>query len=85
MNNGKSRASLLGIAGGYIAYLGLELFLKRNEDGSSMPPAVRILFIALFGICGIGLVIYAVRMWYKASKEGDEEEKKPREDENSLK
>ena len=85
MNNGKTRASLLGIAGGYIAYLAFELFQKRNDAGSSMPPFVRILFIALFGICGIGLVVYAIRLWYKAARDGDEEEKEPRENENSLK
>ena len=83
MNNGKTRASLIGVAAVYLLHIGWELFQGRNESGSGMSPAARWAFIVFFALCGAALLVYAVRIWRQAGRA--QEEKTPPEDENSLK
>ena len=83
MNNGKTRSSLIGIVGAYLLYIAYELFQGRAETDTTMTPAARIFFIALFVLAGIGLLVYAVFMWRRSAK--DEEEQKRKQDENALK
>ena len=82
MNKEKTRASLLAIAAVYLLYLAYELFQNR-EAPTTMAPAARILFIALFALAAAGLLVYACFIW-KNSKKGGEEEPPP-EDKNELK
>ena len=81
MNREKTRSSLLGVAGGYLMYLAYELFRDRGNADTTMTPAARVLFIALFVLAGAGLIVYALHEWRHSGKE----EEKPKEDENSLK
>ncbi len=81
--NGKNRSYLLGIVGGYLIYLAWQLFDARADTNTTMTPAARIAFIAFFVIAGVGLMVYAWRVWKKSAEE--EEKEKPKEDENSLK
>ena len=83
MNNGKTRASLLGIAGLYLLYISYELFQGRHETETTMTPLVRWLFIALFVIAAAFVLAYAWRIW-KRSKQEDENPPS-RDDRDSLK
>ena len=70
--NGKNRSYILGIAGGYLLYLAYQLFENRDNPEAGMSQGVRILFIALFVLLGIGLMIYACRIWKIADREEKE-------------
>ena len=83
MNQGKTRSSLFGIAGGYLCYLAYDLYHGYNEQNTTMSRPVMYLFAALFVLAGAALIIAAVRLWINAGKDG--EETPPREDESSLK
>ena len=79
LNNGKTRSSLLGITGGYLMYLAYQLFQGRNDPDTTMTPAARIFFICFFVLAGLGVVIYAIRVW----RHSDKEEEKPEEDQTT--
>ena len=69
MINGKTRASLIGIAGAYLVYTAYQLFQGREDPQTTMSPAMMILFIALFALAGCALMVYAVRLWLRAAKD----------------
>ena len=72
---GKNRSYVIGVAGGYLLYLAYQLFENFNNPDAGMSQTVRILFIVLFVLIGIGLMVYAFRIW----KDADREEKENRE------
>ena len=82
MNSGKTRSTLLGVVGAYLIYLAYQLFEGRAETDTAMTPAARIAFIVFFAIAGAAVLVYALNVWKKSK---DEDEEKPKEDENSLK
>ena len=84
LNNGKNRASLLGVVALYLLYLSYELFQGRNDPNTTMTPAARILFIALFVISAGGILFYAFRVWQRSGQEEDEQQP-PEDDKNTLK
>lgn len=86
MNRGKNRSYLMGVVGGYVLYLAWQLFRDRNDPDTTMALWLRILFMVFFAIAGIGLMIYAWRIWKIADKEEREgkEEELP-EDPNAMK
>ena len=71
------------MAGGYLVYLAYGLFRDRAQTDTTMSPAARILFIALFALAGAALVIYALVLWLRSCKEEDGQDR--RDDMNSLK
>ena len=73
MNNGKNRASLMGVVAAYLIYTAWELFQGRNNPDTSMAPAVAVLFAALFALAAAGLVAMAIRIWKRAETEEAEE------------
>ena len=81
MNSKKNRASLMVVVAAYLIYTVWQLFQGRNDPETTMSPALIYLFCALFAVAGVGVVIYAVRLW----REGREEDKKPPEDNNEDK
>ena len=83
MNSGKTRSTLLGVVGAYLVYLAYQLFEGRAETDTAMTPAARIAFIVFFALAGAAVMVYAVIVWKKSMKE--EEQEKPKEDENTLK
>ena len=83
MNNGKTRASLLGIVGGYLLYTAYELYRDWGNPDTTMTTAARIVFIVLFVLAGAALLVYAVRVWKCSGRE--EEKQQPPGDRNSLK
>ncbi|MBR3107562.1 MAG: hypothetical protein IKH30_10320 [Clostridia bacterium] len=83
MNSGKTRSTLLGVVGAYLVYLAYQLFEGRAETDTAMTPAARIVFIVFFALAGAAVMVYAVIVWRKSMKE--EEQEKPKEDENTLK
>ena len=86
MNRAKNRSYLMGVVGGYVLYLAYQLFRDRNDPDTTMALWVRILFMAFFAIAGIGLMIYAWKIWKaadRAEREGKEEE--PSDDPNAMK
>ena len=82
MLNGKTRSTLLGVIGAYLAYLGYDLFQTRGDADTTMTMPIRILFIVLFGLAGIALMVYSILLWKRSLKE--EKEEKP-DDPNSMK
>ena len=82
MNSGKTRSSLIGIVGCYLIYTAYQLYQGRNDPESTMPLAVMILFIVLFVGAGLALIVLAWRIWRRGEQE---EEQRPKENENSLK
>lgn len=62
MKNNKTRSSLIGVAGGYLAYLGWQLFQDRLAPETAMPQGVSILFAVLFALSGAALMVYAFRL-----------------------
>ena len=83
MNNGKTRASLMGIVAAYLLYTAYELFQGRNDPETTMTPAAMILFIALFVGAAVALAIYACRLWKRSAKEDPDPPQQ--EDRDSLK
>ena len=78
--NGKNRSYVMGVAGGYLLYLAYQLFENFHNPEAGMSPAVRVIFIALFVLLGIGLMVYAFRIW----KEADREEKAEKEQQKTT-
>ena len=74
---------MFGIVGEYLVYLAYELFRDRNELDTSMSTPARFAFIALFVLSGAALFVYAFLIWKRALQE--EKEKKPPEDDSSMK
>ena len=71
LNNGKTRASLFGLVALYLLYISYQLFQGRNETDTTMTPAARYLFIALFVIASVLVLIYAWRTWKHSKQEDD--------------
>ena len=83
---GKNRSYLMGIAGGYLLYIAYQLFESRGDQNTTMSPALRIIFIVFFVLAGIGLMVFAFRLWFAANKaEKEKKEEAPPESEDSLK
>ncbi len=83
---GKNRSYLMGIVGGYLIYLAYQLYESIGDPDTTMTMPMRIVFIALFVLIGIGLLIFAFRLWFAADRE--EKENKTEQtpgNENSLK
>lgn len=70
MNGNRNRSMLMGVVGGYLLYLSYEL-LKSLIDNvpTDMPRAVSIIAIAFFTIAGIGLLVFAWKLWKKPADE----------------
>ena len=79
--NGKTRSSLLGLAGIYLIYLAYELFSDRDKTDTTMTGPARIVFITLFSLAGLALAVYAVLLWRRAGKD----DKQAPDDPESLK
>ncbi len=79
--NGRNRSYIMGVVGGYLIYLAYQLY--QDPEGG-MSPAMRILFIILFGLIGIGLLGFAVILWKNGGKEKEKQEV-PEEKQDSLK
>ena len=90
-NPNSGRSSLLGLAGGYLAYQAWELLQSwRNREPSSMPEGWLLVFVVLFGAGGIALMVYALRLWMrgrenKEDSSGDSQEKETDQDGNRWK
>ena len=84
MKNKRIHSTLLGVVGAYLIYRAYQLFEKRADADASMPPALRIVFIAFFGLAGAAVIVYAFLVW-KKSREEDEQEQRNKGDENNLK
>ncbi|MBR2287760.1 MAG: hypothetical protein IJ865_05905 [Clostridia bacterium] len=74
MNSGKSRATLLGIVGVYVIYLAYQLSEGRAETDTTMSPGARYAFIALFVLCGIAVLVYALRVWKRSGEEEQQQD-----------
>lgn len=82
MKNERIHSTLLGVVGAYLIFLAYQLFEKRAD--ASMPPALRIVIIAFFGLAGAAVIVYAFLVWKKSPKE-DGQEQPRKDDENTLK
>ena len=84
LKNERIHSTRLGVVGAYLIFLAYQLFEKRADADASLPPALRIVFIAFFGLAGAAVIVYAFLVWKKSPKEDGQ--KQPRkDDENTLK
>lgn len=82
----KNRSYLMGIVGGYLIYLAYQLYESIGDTNTTMTMPVRIAFIAFFVLAGIGLLVFAFRLWFTTDKEEKENKpEQPPENEDSLK
>ena len=72
--NPSARASIWGVAGGYLIYLAYQL-LKNLIDKvqSELPPWLAILAIILFAGSGAGLLFLAWKTWKQSREEQDKD------------
>ena len=82
MLNGKTRSTLYGVVGAYLVYLAYGLFKEMADPNTTMSPAMRVLFMALFALAGAGLVVYALLLWKRAL---DEEKDGSQDDQQNIK
>ncbi|MBR6321237.1 MAG: hypothetical protein IKR59_00080, partial [Lachnospiraceae bacterium] len=73
----------LGLVAGYLLYIAYGLFQGREETDTSMTPAARYLFIALFTLSAIALLVYAFFVWKNRGKKKEDEAS--RDDKDSMK
>ena len=71
---------MLALVAVYLLYIVYGL-ITESED-TTMPTAVRILFIALFSVAAVALLVYAYFIWKNRNKK---EEQSSQDDENELK
>lgn len=69
------RTSLLALAGVYLVYLAWEMLNTMRKGETEMQPWLSIVFISFFSLAGIGIMIFAWRVWRKEKEKGPEEEK----------
>ena len=77
LNNGKTRAGLIGLVALYLMNVALELFQGRAEENTAMTMPVRVIFIVLFALIGIALLLYAVRVWKQSNRKEEENQEAP--------
>lgn len=59
--NAVMHALLTAVVGAYLLYIAYRLFSSASSDG--MPMALSIAFGALFALGGVGVLVYAYRIW----------------------
>ena len=69
MNKGKTRSSLLGLAGAYLLYIAYGLYKDKGNADTTMSPAARILFIVLFAAAAAAILVYALLLWRRSDRE----------------
>ena len=67
-------AMLLTLVGGYMLFIAWNLLDKLRAGSGDMPRWAFILFIAVFGLAGLAVLVYAYLVWKKAEKKEDENE-----------
>ena len=72
--NGKSRASLFGVAAAYLLYLSYDLFRAGRNADMGMNPLARWFFIVLFAASAVGIGYYAFRIWKQCDREEKEQQ-----------
>jgi len=72
MKNQGTHAMLLALVGGYILYIAWHLLENLLSGVQDMPQAAAIAAIAVFGLGGIGVLIYAWKTWQSTKKKDDE-------------
>ena len=77
LNNDKTRSTLFGVIAAYFLYLCYGLFRDRHDTNTTMTPGIRWLFLALFAVAGIGLGLYAIRLWKQSESDTSGEEDSP--------
>ena len=82
MNQGKNRATLMGVVAAYLLYLAYGLLQDRTDPDTTMSPFARFGFIALFVIAAAAIGYYAVTLWRKS---GNTREAPPKDDEDGIK
>ena len=82
MRNEKIHSTLLGLVGAYLVYMAWHLYELGREGDPSMTAPLRILFIAVFALAGLGVMFFAWTIWRKEKEKeqkGDPEERMEKE------
>ncbi len=74
MNSKKARSGLYGIVSAFMFFTAYDLFKGRNDPESTMPMGLLIAFMIFFALAGVGLLIFAIRLWVHSGDEDKEKE-----------
>ena len=74
--NPATHATLLALVGGYVVYLAYQMLQSRTDVEGDISPTLAILIAVFFALAGIGVIVYAVRMWLKDRRDKAEEQAK---------
>lgn len=69
MKDKKTHSILLAFVGAYILYIVYMLMEKALSGANEMPFWAAIAFSCVFAACGVGVIIYAWRLWSQAKRE----------------
>lgn len=65
--NDKARAGVYAMAAIYLFYMAYQVFSVRMDNGGS-DYTLMMIFSAIFVLCGIGLIVFAIYMMKKNEK-----------------
>jgi Na+-transporting NADH:ubiquinone oxidoreductase subunit NqrD len=77
VKNEKIHSTLLALVGGYLLFLAYQLFEKYRTGTKEMPDAVFILAIVVFSVAGIGVIIWAWKIYRKQREEEQKNDENP--------
>lgn len=79
--NKATHAMLLALVGAYILYLACMLIQKALKSANEMPVGAAIAFSCVFAVGGVGVLLYAWRLWKQSKKETENH----KDDKNDIK
>ena len=85
MNPATGRSSIYVVAGGYLIYLAYGLLKNLiDQEPTTMPLFLQILFIILFTGIGITLLVFAWKTWKKGRENSDTNPDDPEETDDTA-
>lgn len=69
--NPQTHALLLTLVGGYVLYIAYHLFENLQSGSGDMPVPAAIAAIAVFAAAGVGVLLYAYKVYRSAPKDDD--------------
>ena len=70
MKRDSIHATLLSLVGGYLLFIAYHLYENLRAGSADMPPAAFIALAALFALAGLGVLVWAFRIWRAAGRGG---------------
>jgi len=74
MKNASVHSTLLLLVGGYVLYIAYQLFDKLRSGAEEMPFAIAVAAIVFFVLAGLGVLLYAWKVWQDGKREAKNED-----------